>query len=279
MTASTPDTPQSADHSPLAESSSKLYADPHAETIKDRIGDLKIVVPDTEPAAINILAIKSDERKLLLEGPNTSIIADGNVIIRKAVPVRALKASCTKVRDLFQIKPRATQFRVYGRVNSKSIEKLLDTFTTESLVEAKVIKLSSPTTSFVEGVLTYQACLALGIVYHHTRPLLNSLCAQITTRILTIEEMSTVVNRCPPQDPLFRHLANSLCHRRFKKQILDIPAFEHWLSKKPTLQKAMMEIDQAHKKRRTAIIERKCSWRPDAVVAKQGHDNKEEGKE
>ncbi|KAF2850169.1 hypothetical protein T440DRAFT_518644 [Plenodomus tracheiphilus IPT5] len=208
---------------------------------------------------IDILTLQPEERKHLLEGFNTSIIADSNIVIRKAVPLRALTASCTKVHDLFQVRPKATQFRVYGKVNQKSIEKLLDIFTTEKLVDTKDIKLVVPDMSFVDGVLLYQACLALGIVYHHTKPLLNFLCAQVTAHDLSPEEMSTIVNRCPPQDPLFRHLANKLCHRRFKKQIKDV-AFEHWLAKKPTLQKAMSDIDQAHEKRRTAINERKCTW-------------------
>ncbi|KAH9873266.1 hypothetical protein J1614_005664 [Plenodomus biglobosus] len=285
MNISIPDMPGSSP-SPLTEAPSELYVDPYLERVKDRINTIKAAVSPgdstqkkTGEHPIDIFSLNPEERKILLEGPKTSIIADGNIIIRKAVPLRALVASCTKVYDLFQIKPRATQFRVYGKVNQYSVEKLLDIFTTEEIVHTKTIKLDLPSLSFVDGVLMYQACLTLGIIYHHTKPLLTSLCAQISDRELTTEEMSTIVNRCPPQDPLFRHLANSLCHLRFKKQILDVAAFEHWLGKKPVLQKVMVGIDQAHKKRRAAIKERKISWRADSVLAKWGEEQKEEGKQ
>jgi hypothetical protein len=126
----------------------------------------------------------------------------------------------------------------------------LDIFTTLALVDTIEIKLTS--TNFVKDLLMYEACLWLVISHAHVKPLLNALCAEVSVRFLTVEEMNTIVNRAAPTDPLFKHLENSLCHRRFRKELADIPAFERWLSydKKKTFKTMMVEIDQGHKKRR-----------------------------
>lgn len=71
----------------------------------------------------------------------------------------------------------------------------------------------------VKDIATYQSCIALGIYYPHTKPLLNTLRAEITDHLLTDKEMSTIFSCIPSSDPLFKHLANSLCHRRYKKEI------------------------------------------------------------
>jgi hypothetical protein len=102
----------------------------------------------------------------------------------------------------------------------------------------------------------YQASLALGIHYGHILPLLNALCSTISSRLLTTSELDNLTHRISSAtNPLFKHLANDLCHRRFKKEIPDIAKFEQWLSRKGKegLKKAMMEIDQMHKTRREAL--------------------------
>jgi hypothetical protein len=101
----------------------------------------------------------------------------------------------------------------------------------------------------------YQASLALGIHYGHILPLLNALCSTISSRLLTTSELDNLTHRISSAtNPLFKHLANDLCHRRFK-EIPDIAKFEQWLSRKGKegLKKAMMEIDQMHKTRRQAL--------------------------
>jgi hypothetical protein len=199
---------------------------------------------------MDVMTLSREERNRLLTGRKISIVVDSHVTVRKNVPVRALLAMSTKFCDLLHVKPDATQFRIYHKTDRKSIERLLDIFTTPALVDATEIKLIS--TSFVEDLLMYEACLSLGVYHAHIKPLLNALCAEISARLLTVEEMNTIANRAAPTDPLFKHLANSLCHRRFKKEIPDILAFERWLSydKKMALKTMMMEIDQGHKKRR-----------------------------
>ncbi|KAI0579439.1 carbonyl reductase family member 4-like [Pyrenophora tritici-repentis] len=89
-----------------------------------------------------------------------------------------------------------------------------------------------------------------------------------------MDEMNAVATRIPNSNPLLKHLANDLCHKRFKKEIPDIVDFEYWLSRngKEGLKKQMIAIDQEHKKWREAAILRKADWRKDTVLAEWGPD-------
>jgi hypothetical protein len=202
----------------------------------------------TAQAPTNILTLYREDRIELLSGPRINIVADGNVIIRKNVPIRALMASSTKLHDLLNVKCLVTQFRVPRNVDRKSIERLLDLLTTGCIVDARTIKLTSR--SFFADVLMYQACLALGIDYTHTIPLTRALRAEITARLLTFDEMNAIVECVPATDPLFKHLAHNLWYRRFNREISDILAFEKWLGRyhKRELRSAMIEMDQEREK-------------------------------
>jgi hypothetical protein len=219
---------------------------------------------------LDVFTLQGRDRTPLLSGPKISVITDGNVVIRKNVPIRALMASSTKLHDLLLIKPKATHFCVYGTVDHKSVESLLNIFTTKGGLKFRQVKLGS--SDLVKDVLTYQACLALGVYYTHTKPLLNLLCAEITNRLLKHEEMNTIIKRVPATDPLFKHLANSLCHRRFKKEIADVESFERWLGndRRKGLQSAMAEIDQQHKKRREAVKTRQDAWSKARLAKMEG---------
>ncbi|KAH4962412.1 hypothetical protein HBI26_128010 [Parastagonospora nodorum] len=199
---------------------------------------------------VNIITLSTEECSRLLSGPKISIVADSNVVVRDNVPQVALMASSTKLIDLMQTKESVTQYRVFGNVDVESIERLLDIFTTKPGLEAKEVRLTG--TNFLQDVLLYQACLSLGIYYVYTKPLLDALRREISARLITEEERNAIVNRTRLPDPLFKHIANDLCHRRIKKEFLDIKAFEKWLghAKKKTLQSAMTSIDQEHEKRR-----------------------------
>lgn len=218
--------------------------------VRDALFGDDIPIKQLAEHPLDIMTLTTEKRTHLLAGPKISVIADGNVIIRKDVPIRALMATSTKLHDLLHVKPKVTQFRVYGKIDHKSIERLLDIFTTNNVVEAEKIKLTS--THFAQDILLYQACASLGIYYVHVKPLLSALRAETSARPLCVEEVNTILNRVPPTDPLFKHLANDLCHRRFKKEIPDIVAFEKWLGlpSKKVLQNAMVEIDRGHKIRR-----------------------------
>jgi hypothetical protein len=201
--------------------------------------------------SLDITSLSIEDRPYMLSGPTISVLDEHNTIIRKDVPLRAFAGSFTKLHDLLQLGYDITMFHVRGKVDHKSIERLLDIFTTKQGIESSTIELVSK--DFVQDVLLYQACTALGIYYVHVKPLLNALRAGISARLLKIEELSTIVNRVHANDPLFVHLANDLCYRRINKQIPDIEAFEKWLghASKKHLQVRMVQIDQAHKMRRT----------------------------
>lgn len=160
-------------------------------------------------------------------------------------------AACGKVHDLILIKPHVAQFRVYGKVDHESVNKILDVFTTNAILDASE-KIDLATGDLKKDILLYQACLALGMYYVHTKSLLNAIRTEVSARALTYDEMNAIVYSVPTHDPLFKHLANALCHRRFKKEIEDMKAFEKWLGKdgKKKLQAEMRSIDQKHKKRR-----------------------------
>lgn len=221
---------------------------------------------------LNIFSLPKEERAKLLSGPKITIAFEST---RRKVPTLAFMASSTRMYNLLQLKPKITEYCVRGKVDQKSITKLLDLFTTEKMLDVSEITLSVG--NFVKDLLTYQACLSLGIYYAHTLPLLNALRAQVSSRALTYEEKNTLVNRIPSSDPLFKHLANTLCHRRFKKKIPDIVAFEKWLGKdaRKALQTVMVEIDQEHKRRRAAVKARSGPWRKEEA----GVDGKDEKKE
>jgi hypothetical protein len=97
----------------------------------------------------------------------------------------------------------------------------------KKMIGAGTIKLASGI--FLPDVLIYQACLAFGVYYSHTVPLLYSLRAEITSRVLAFEELDAVVERTPATDPIFKHLAQDLCHRRLKYDIGDFASFQNWL--------------------------------------------------
>lgn len=159
-----------------------------------------------------------------------------------------------------------------GHAYERSIKRLLDVFTTSKLLGLDRVDLVSG--NFRNGILTYRACLALGIHYTHSAPLLSALCAVVTSRPLSINELRMLVHRFPPTNPLIKHTTKELCHRRFKKHIPNIAEFEDWLNEKSRegLEQAMAACDKVHKMTRQAIIRRTCDWRKYVVLCLWGED-------
>jgi len=221
--------------------------------------------------SINVLRLDTKDRKVLLEGPTVDLIARG-IVIRKDVALRALIASCQKANDVVQITPQITRFRMHSHADERSIIRLLDVFTTSKLLRLDRVDLVSG--NLRKDVLTYQACLALGIHYTHSAPLLSALCAVVSSRLLSINEFDMLVPRFSPTNPLIKHIAQELCRRRFKKQIPNLLEFENWLNGKGKegLKKAMAACDKVHKMTRQVITRRKCDWRKDAVLRLWGED-------
>jgi hypothetical protein len=113
--------------------------------------------------SLDLTNLSGEDRAHLLSGPSISVLDEHNNIIRKDVPLRALAASSTKLHDLLQVGREVTKFSVRGKVDHKSIQHLLDIFTTKQGIERNTIELKSE--NFVQGILMYQACNALGIYY------------------------------------------------------------------------------------------------------------------
>jgi hypothetical protein len=221
--------------------------------------------------SINVLTLATKDRKTLLEGPAVDVIADG-IVIRKSVALRALLVSCQKANDVIQIRPGVTQFRINGHVNGESIKDLLDTFTTPKLFDVNRVSLASD--NFMKDVLTYQACLALGIHYAHTIPLLNALSAVVSSRPLSTNELDILANRFALTNPLIKDVAHDLCHRRFKQQICNIEEFESWLNEdsKEGLRTAVVVCFKEHERRRQAITRRKCDWKKGTMLRLRDED-------
>jgi hypothetical protein len=219
---------------------------------------LPLDAPENKKVTNQLLEISKlniEKHAHILLGPKVNVVADNNLVIRKDVPLRALAASCKDVRDLLEIKRNVTQFRVNrkrmpSQVDHKSVKRLLDLLTTRNITEATGFKLESD--DLISNLLMYQACIALGVYDDYAVPLLRKLKSQVSTRLLTIEERNTIINRVRASNPLIEVLAHNLCHNRIKKKIDDIKDFEQWLAHKnrKDLREQMVMIDQGHNQRR-----------------------------
>jgi hypothetical protein len=220
---------------------------------------------------INVLALDAEQRKLLLIGPTIKVVGEGNVVIRDSVPLRAMLASFQRVHDLIHVKPGLVEIRIQGNMDVVRIKKLLDLFTTDKFL---ALRAKPVTGDFTRDVFMYQAALYLGIHYTHTNALLDSLCATVTSRLLTDDELDVAVSHIATSNPLIKNISNDLCHLRFKKEISNNIVFEEWLDRKcnEELKDLMTEIDEQHKKRRQAVTKRKCDWRKDPVLLSWGED-------
>ncbi|KAH7070486.1 hypothetical protein BKA63DRAFT_398822, partial [Paraphoma chrysanthemicola] len=201
---------------------------------------------------VDITTIKREDRGYLLQGGRISVVADGNHVIRKGIPIRALMASSYKLHDLVQVRRPVCRFRVSSKIDQESVIELLDVFTKERVVNFDRINLASG--SFARDLLIYQAGYELGIHYAHILPLLNALCWQISARLLTFKELDSIVARVRSTDALFKHLVNDLCYRRFRKRIAETKTFQKWLGRPENreLREMMAEIDQVKKRVREA---------------------------
>ncbi|KAF1833478.1 hypothetical protein BDW02DRAFT_623615, partial [Decorospora gaudefroyi] len=172
---------------------------------------------------INVLNLDPTQGAQLLEGPKIDIVTDDNYIIREAVPIRALMVSCLKVHDLLDVKPRPAKSCIFGTLDIESVEALLVIFTTDKLLQTNEVNLV--TSDFIKDIIMYKISVAFGICHAHTRSLLRSLCDTIQSRLLTRDELDSVVPGLPASGQLFKHHANHLSYQCFKGQIPDILGF------------------------------------------------------
>lgn len=177
-------------------------------------------------------------------------IVDGktDAVIHQYVSVYRLMDRSSKAKEILESRPRAGRYKIYGKYNSAAISSVLNAIT-----HLQPIPLSAEI--LVENLLTYEACLRLGISTKRAelKPLLTTICSQISNGPIDNEILTFVTYRLGSHDPVFKHTANVLCHQRFIKSVPDVAEFEKMVARKPALQKAMVQIDQEHKARREAL--------------------------
>ncbi|KAF1924576.1 uncharacterized protein M421DRAFT_424713 [Didymella exigua CBS 183.55] len=169
------------------------------------------------------------------------------MVIHQYVTVYRLMAISSQAKQVLEWKPRAGQYKIYGKYSRAAMSSVLD-----AIVYLQPIPIS--TTVLADNFLTYEACLRLGISNKRAelKPLLTAVYDQISKGPVDNEVLAFVTYHLGSKDPVFRHTANVLCHQRFIKSVPDVKEFEKMVAKKPALQKAVLQIDQAHKSRRQA---------------------------
>ncbi|KAF9691027.1 hypothetical protein EKO04_011054 [Ascochyta lentis] len=187
-------------------------------------------------------------RKLLIS------IVDGKTdfVVHKYVPVRYLMQISDKAAEVLEPKPWAGKFKIYGKYDHSALRSVVDAIVRREDIPVLTDDESS---SLEANLLTYEACLRVGISSTHgsVKALLKTVYSQLSKSAITPDILHLVTYRLGPEDAVFRHTANVLCYQRFTKNIPNVLSFEEMVAKKPALQKAMVQIDQAHKARREAI--------------------------
>ena len=177
-------------------------------------------------------------------------------VVHKYMPTRLLMAISPEANGVLECKPWAGKFYIYGKYAPDSMSAVLN---------AIILSQNMPVaaTDIVENLYTYEACLRLSIPSTHPslKPLLTCINDQLSTTDYGSEIIGFVTYRLGTDDPVFAHMTNVLCHKRFTGAVQDAEAFEKMIAKKPALQKAMMQIDHAHEARREAIHASKRAWR------------------
>jgi hypothetical protein len=179
----------------------------------------------------------------------TVSIVDGKTdrLLHKYVPSRLLMATSAKATEVLEAKPWAGTFKVYGKYDPSTMNDVINT-----IILSQKMPISE---ELIDNLFTYEACLRLGIQPTHAqiKLLVVKINKQISSAPISKEILAFIASRLGPKDVVFEHTANVLCNQRFKGEIDDLKAFEKMVSRKPALQKKMVQIDQAHKARREAI--------------------------
>ncbi|KAF1360845.1 hypothetical protein EJ07DRAFT_176929 [Lizonia empirigonia] len=184
-------------------------------------------------------------------------IVDGktDAVIHKYVPTRLLMQISAHASQILEPKPWAGKYKIYGPYDTPTLREVLDAITLHHNIPV------SPS-SLPENLLTYEACLRLGIVSTHNavKKLITTICTQLSSSRITPDVLNLVTERLGPKDAVFRHTAHVLCHQRFKGAVDDVQTFEKMVARKPSLQRAMAQIDRSHEARREAAKAAKQQW-------------------
>ncbi|KAF2628118.1 hypothetical protein BU25DRAFT_490759 [Macroventuria anomochaeta] len=213
------------------------------KTILDALIRAGICKCTTKPKGESTDVKYSAPRKL------TVSVVDGKTdrVIHKYVPTRLLMGISARAAEILEAKPWAGKFKIHGKYEPAAMN---------SVIYAIILSQKMPVNAdLTANLLKYEACLRLGIPSTHSsvKPLLTAINTQISTTTITSEVLTFIAYHLGSQDPVFTHMANVLCHQRFKGAVEDVKACGKMVARKPALQKAMVHIDQAHEARREAI--------------------------
>ncbi|KAF2875729.1 hypothetical protein BDV95DRAFT_654614 [Massariosphaeria phaeospora] len=211
------------------------------------------------PASLDVTTMSKETRRSLLEGPTISVFV-GGALIRKKVPILALGATSSHFKEALQGANNLPEQIDLPNFDFRSVKIVLNALTTEAGIGGDDCVPIDAGANFVADYRIYQVCLGFG-AEKESKNALDRMRDTITARMLSHEEIGIVLEgvtteNCE-QDALFMHLAHNLCHRRFKKQIPNIGTFEKYLTKRPVLKEATLQIDHMHKAKRDRFRQEK----------------------
>ncbi|KAH6633556.1 hypothetical protein C7974DRAFT_174235 [Boeremia exigua] len=257
MSNTCPTTPKTAIHQPKTPHAPKK---PKADTLKflqpvvykpkaEKMRKEEDTIIDALARAGVLKALQPKKKARSAPRKLTVSIIDGHTgrMITKYVPIHRLISISSRAAEFLNPRPTVTEYKIYGKYNFSVLANVINSIT---LSHDLPIAADLPS-----NLLTYEACLRLGINFTHAfvKPLLAAINVQISSTLTDAEILTFVTYRISAVDPVFTHMANVLCHRRFTGSIGDVPSFEKMVAKKVVLQEVMVQIDQSHKERRKAI--------------------------
>ncbi|KAF2738684.1 hypothetical protein EJ04DRAFT_520038 [Polyplosphaeria fusca] len=214
-------------------------------------------IPDLSKGTLDVTKLSANQINELAKGQLIDVY-HGHVYIH-SVPKRAFMALSTKANALIKGKPAMDRITIKEGGNASEIAL----FVILRCVEKVTVDIPFGR-NFLECLQVYQAAHVLGMA-QHTSEVLKKLRVTVSARILSYAELGAVLKYCNPADPLFQHVAESLCYLRHQKKIPDPADFAKYLEQHADLSKAMEAIDQKHRARRSGDRRPKLTNRSTSV--------------
>lgn len=259
---SRPCTPDTAIHQPRTPHAPKKPKAKILEYLKPTVYKPEAdELPETSKATLNALSRASVRKPCVPKVKNPKVqhsaprkltvsIVDGDTerVIHKYVPTRLLMAASTTAANVLDPRPWAGRFKVYGMYDVDAMNSVLC-----SIILSQKMNVNAEDLRM--NLLTYEACKRLGVPSNHNtvKPLVAAINKQLSSAEVSNELVTFISCRLGCKDVVFTHMAHVLCNQRFKGEVQDGKAFEKMVARRPTLQKAMVQIDRAHKARREAF--------------------------
>ena len=223
----------------------------------DSLLDPKVPIQQTLHSTIDIRAYPADLRKGLLAGPVVTIVR--NKIPIAQVPKRAFMATSEFGHKAILENPAAKEIALpssAARLDAKALSTVFG-WLSPKCIGQNVRPIS-------QGQNTVEACKILHVAtVLGMRMYTAHICAYFHAYIndqavlLGYQELTALLAAIDSKDPLFKHLAKDLSHRRHAKMIPDPEDFAKYLKTQPALASAMDAIDEKHNKERKAKAQEK----------------------